>query len=326
MIPIQIRDSEEAALKLLKPAMESALHEANIELEIPTTYTGVRGFFDHNLKINKLAYAAIEEYDLPLLRTWYKYGQYEPYEEIRPTSLEIGDNSNNAYVPSHLKTDVTQKRIKDYLLEQNLPAIFEKDLYEFLIDNYKDWDPAPYTNTYIASTKIIRVLEELASNDEEEITSNIGELNEEFKQASIDLRYDLDNIDTFNENVQEHVKKYLLNLEDALLQIDETSEINQEQLETLEESRNVYHQYVWPWAALKISLDKAKGPESSLENFDSSGRDILLSNKKSYQIHVMGWETELSNQGLKPAFAKQQSQTTTPEAVRKLQRAALENN
>jgi len=325
MIPIQIRDNERAAIQLLKPALESALYESKIDLDIPEEYTGVRGFYEDNLKINKLAYAAIEEYNLPLIRTWYKYGQYEPYDEIDPKALDIGDNSKDAYIPSSLKTDVTQGRIKDYLLDRDLPSMFEKELFEFLIDNYEEWDPEPYTNTYIASTKIIRVLEDL-QQPEENVILDAGDLRRVFKQASIDLRYDLESIETFDDELYEHAQNYLLDLEDALRVIDETSELNEEQMETISEARKVYHQYVWPWAALQISLDKAKGPTESREDFDSGGRAMLKEDKGTYETYLTGWETRLQEQNLRPGFAKRQKEYSPPDAVRKLQRAALENN
>lgn len=326
MVPIQIRDFERAAIELLKPALETALYEAGVELNIPDEYTGVRGFYEDNLKINKLAYAAIEEYDLPLVRTWYKYGQYEPYEEIDPKSLNIGDNSDNAYVPSSLKTDVTQGRIKDYLLDRDLSSMFDKELFDFLIENYKEWEPKPYTDTYIASTEIIRVLETLQESDDEGIILKASDLRNDFKQASIDLRYDLDSINTFDDELLEHAQTYLGDLEDALRVVDETSEVNESQMETIKEGRKVYHEYVWPWAALQISLDKAEGPTESRKSFDAGGRKMLEEDRSTYGTYLTGWETQLQEQNLKIGFAKRQSEYTAPDAVRKLQRTALENN
>lgn len=326
MIPIQIRDFERTALELLKPAMESALHEEGIELEIPDEYTGVEGFYDSNLKVNKLAYAAIEEFDLPLLRTWYKYGQYEPYEELRPKSLNVGDNDENAYVPSGLKKDVTQESIKRYLLNRDLKSVFKQDKFEFLIENYNEWDPEPYTNAYIASTKIIRVLENLNESDSETIVLQVGDLRSEFKQASIDLRYKFDTVEAFPDDLHDHAEEYLTNLEDALVRIDDTSEITDEQLETIQEARRVYHESVLPWAAMIISIDRARGPEKSLPDFLRRGQERLDKRKKTYDTYLKGWKTDLGDQGLKPTRTQHQALAEpAPEAIKKLRRAALEN-
>lgn len=329
MIPIQVRDKERTALELLKPALESALHDANIKFEIPTQYTGVRGFYEHNLKINKLAYAAIQEFDLPLVRTWYKYGQYEPYDDLRPKSLEIADRSSSSevYVPSGLKTDVTQEDITNFLLGRDLKSTFEKGLFDFLIENYREWQPEPYTDTYVASTRVIYVLENLAQSDNENLINRVGDLRKELKQASIDLRYDLESIDTFNDEIHAHAEEYLTNLEDALITVDETSEVTDDQIDTIIEARKVYHEFVWPWAALSISIDRAEGPKESLKEFTTSGEDIIKQDKKSYDTYLTGWETELENNDLKPDLSQYQStEYPAPEAVKKLQRAAIENN
>lgn len=322
MFPIQINDKEQAALESLTGSIETALDEANVELEIPSEYTGVRGFYDHNIKMNKIAYAAIEEFDLPLVRTWYRYGQFEPYQQIRPKSITVGQHSQDAYVPSSRRTDVTQNDIKEFLLERDLSSIFEKDLFEFLIDNYNEWDPEPYTDTYVASTKIIKILEEMETSDTDAFLRQVGDLRNQFKQASLDLRYEIKRIDTFGEDVHQHIDYYLQNLEDALIKVDETSEVSDSQLEALKQSRVVYHEFVWPWAAINISLDKATGPVEEIKKFDKSGKEKIEEDKKSFNTHIKGWETDLEDEELKPGiYTRGRAVQRSPEAIAQLQRS-----
>ena len=323
MIPIQIRDHERSALNILKPAIESALYQAGISIEIPDEYTGVLGFYDHNLKINKISYAAIEEFDLPLLRTWYKYGQYEPYDELRPKNLSVADNSENAYIPSKQRTDVTQDDITEYLLNRDLEELFNKSKFEFLIDNYKEWDPEPYTNTYIASTNIIRVLEKLNDYESEEIIDSVDDIRPEFKQASLDMRYDLENIDTFDDDLYEHCKSYLIELENTLRYVDETSEISEEQIDTIKQARNIYHEYVWPWAALNISLDKIKGPHQSARDFGVAGENILKSDMSKYNTQLTGWKTELESHNLSVHITSSQQSRLDDSRIGELHKATL---
>lgn len=326
MIPIQVRDAERTALELLKPAIEHALYDAGVELQIPDRYTGVRGFYDSNIKINKTAYAAIEEFDLPLIRTWYKYGQYEPYDEIRPKSLDVGPNSRDAYVPSSLKTDVTQGRIKEYLLERDLKSIMEQDLFDFLIENYNEWEPEPYTESYVANAKILQVLDEIWNSSKESFILNASEHRRQLKQASIDLEYQMKRIDSFEEASRDHIKTYLRNLSEVLLKIDENSEISDAQAEVVVQSRLTYHEFVWPWAALTISLDKAKGPEESIESFNRSGREMLETEINTYRTYLKGWESSLEDTGLKADLDSYRTLgQPTPQAIQNLQRAATEN-
>lgn len=327
MIPIQVREKDEQALSVLKPALETAVYEADVELEIPAHYTGVRGFYDHNLKLNKLAYAAIEEFDLPLIRTWYKYGQYEPYEELRPKQLEPHSHryEDEAYVTSGQRKTVYLEDLIEFLLDLDLESIFEQEVFEFLISNYKGWDPAPYTDAYVASTRIIRVLEEIHFAEPEDLLASVGDLHSEFQDASIDLRYELKSIDEFDDEIHDHIAAFLRGLEDALRQIDETSSVEAEKKATLAKSRRVYHGYVWPWAALTISIDRAKGPANRIEDFREGGRDMLQTDKDDYETHLKGWTTELGESGLTVDWGTNQSMDTpVPKAILDLQRAALD--
>lgn len=328
MIPIQVREKDKQALSVLKPAIETALYEAEVELEIPKQYTGVRGFYDHNLKLNKLAYAAIEEFDLPLIRTWYKYGQYEPYEELRPKQLEPHDHrfEDEAYVTSGQRTTIYLEDLIEFLLDLDLESIFEQELFEFLISNYEEWDPAPYTDAYVASTRIIRVLEQLHFPEPDDILASVGDLQSKFKDASIDLRYELKSIDQFDDEIHGHIAAFLRGLEDALRRIDETSSLEAEKKATLDKSRRVYHGYVWPWAALTISINRAKGPTNRIEEFRESGRSMLQTDKNDYETHLKGWTRELRESGLTVDLGATQSMDTpAPKAIRDLQRASLDN-
>lgn len=329
MIPIQVRDTEKTALKLLKPALETALYEADIEFEIPADYTGIKGFYGHNLKINKLAFAAIEEFDLPLLRTWYKYGQYEPYDVLRPKRLELEDHrgEEQTYVPSGLHTDVQLEHLIEYLLDRDLESMFDMDLFEFLISNYEEWDPAPFTEAYIASTRIIRVLEQLHSSSPEEVLNQVDDLHSEFKDASIDFRYQIDTTDAFSNDIHAHTELYLRCLEEALATIDDSSELDADKQSTLMKGRGVYHEYVLPWTALTISINRAEGPTESLKDFQQGGLDMLQTDRAKYETHLKGWQTELEEASLTTTWEQYESLgTSAPEAILQLQRAALDDH
>lgn len=327
MIPLQISDKERAALLTMKPAIEEALYKAGIELEIPEEFTGIKGFYDHNLKVNKIAYNVIERFDLPLLRTWFKYGQWEPYDELRPKTMSVGENAEKAYLVSGIKLAHTQEDIVNYLIEEDVGAIFEKEKFEFLVENYRRWNPQPFTDAYIASTKLIQILEGIEENDEEWIINNSGQLRDEFKEASLDLRYELDEVAHFDDELAEHADGYLRLLEDAIISVEETSEISEDQLDTLKESREVYHEYVWHWAALNISVNMAEGPDDREKDFKKKGHRRLQNKKGSFETHLKGWQTSIHEDELDFGVGRHQTLgQTTPEALKKLQQAAIEPN
>lgn len=325
MIPIQIKDKERAALIIMKPAIEEALYKTGVELEIPEDFTGVKGFYDHNLKVNKISYSVIEHFNLPLLRTWYRYGQWEPYEELRPKSMTVGENAERAYIPSGQHLAVTQDDIVDYLLEEDIAGIFEKEKFDFLIENYRRWNPEPFTDAYIASTKLVQILEELHEHDREGILNNAGQIRSELKQASLDLRYELETTSEFDDGIVEHAEQYLQHLEDAIVSVEEESEISDSQLEVLKESRRVYHEHVWQWAALNISVKKAEGPIDRKQEFREKGAQRLEERKGSFRTYMKGWQTSLQEEHLECGVGRHRSLgQSTPDAIRKLQRAAID--
>lgn len=302
-LPFRLEPTEDS-VRLLKAAIEGALHEEGVELEIPSEYTGVTGFYDHNIKINKIAYRAIEEFDLPLLRTWYKYGQYEPYAELRPKSMDVSPQTNTEeYAYTSQKRTVTQEDIIDYLVGLDLEDIFQQNTFEFLVSNYEGLAPEEYKQTYISSTKIIEILDGISNDSLSELEDNISRYREDFKQASIDLRYEIENNSTFDSEVQTFVERFLMVFEDALVALEDDFPLDASIVENVREGRRIYHEYVWPLAALNISLKEARGPKEDVERLASKGEDQLEQGKKDASLQLRGWEDTLEDAGLTPSIA-----------------------
>ena len=326
-IPIQISDKEDTSVELLKRSLETALYKSEINLTIPSEYTGVRGFYADNIKIKKLAYSAIEEFDLPVVRTWYKYGQFEPYQRLRPKSLDIGTHTQDAYVPSAEKIPVTEEHLVEHFIDQDLRSIFNQDVFTFLTENYNQWQPEPYTDLYLASTDLIQVLEKTNLQSQEEFINDIGDKYNKFKDSSIDIRYQLKQNERMTDSLTHHVQKYLKPLEEALMRVEETSELTEEQASTIRQSRVVYHEHVLPWIGIEISLDKSEGPKESIRSFDKSGQDILSTDKKSWETQIKGWNTSLQEHDLKADYSTVRS--TGPEiadSIKSLQDAAFKSS
>ena len=325
--PLRLEPTEDTVHRL-KEAIEGALYKEGVELEIPIEYTGVTGFYDHNIKLNKIAYRAIEEFDLPLVRTWYKYGQFEPYAQLRPKVMEVGPQHNTEkYVYSGKKRTVTQGDVINFLVKQDLKGIFEdQDTFEFLIYNYDDLAPAEYKQTYYASTRIIEILEDLAAIESpSELNENIGSYRSEFKQASIDMRYELERNSAFDEEVRDHVENYLLLFEDALVAFEDCSDADPSMVDDIKSSRQIYHEHVLPLIGLSISVKEVEGPDEDTEYYSEKGSDILKDKKKSANYQSRGWRETLEEIGLAPSIeAYRRVQSGEPGALDDLSNAAID--
>lgn len=307
--PYYIDQDANPAVLSTKKAIEHALHEEGISLTIPTEHTGVTGFYEDNLKVNKLAYALIDSFDMPAVRTWYKYGQYEPYDQLRPKSLDIGPVSKlDEYVHSGWRKDVTVGDLVDALRGYELKKIFnEMGLFEFLVENYQGWAPNSFKKIYLASTEIIQILESLNNASIEQVMANISDWRERIKEASMSLRYWIKNSETFPEAVFNRVEAFLSLFEDSLIAIETSQQLSENKYRVLSKARKAYHENVWQFAAMSISLEELAGPDDEVADYRRRGRDISNELEENSETYLRGWKDELSECGLTPSIDDRRS-------------------
>jgi|AntDeeMinimDraft_5_1070356.scaffolds.fasta_scaffold04505_2 hypothetical protein len=307
--PYYINQEGNPAVLSTKKAIEHALYEEGVSLTIPDEYTGITGFYEDNLKINKLAYAVIDQYNMPAVRTWYKYGQYEPYDILRPTAFDIGPVSGlGEYVYTNWQMDITVGDLVETLQEFDLSSIFEMDMFEFLKNNYENWASDEFKNIYLASTKIIQVLEEFKVASLDDINEKISDWRRNIKEASIDMRYLIQDLDCFSTTTVERIGEFLTLLEDALISVETGSEsLTEDKYKTLFGARETYHEFVWPFAAMSISLQEIDGPENEIDEYNSRGQDIRTELERRSKTHLKGWKRELEEENLLPTIDQRQS-------------------
>lgn len=307
--PYYINQKENPAVFSTKKALEHALHQEGVSLTIPEEHTGITGFYEDNLKINKLAYALIHEYNMPAVRTWYKYGQYAPYDALTPAAIDIGPVSElGEYVYTNWQQDVKVRDLVETLQEFDLRSIFEMDIFEFLKENYMNWAPDDFEEIYLASTNVIRVLEEINTTPLGNIEDRITDWRETVKEASMDIRYLIQKLDCFSATTIDRIDQFFSLLEDALISIDTNSQTTTEnEFTTLLGARETYHEFVWPFAAMSISIREIKGPDDETDYYESTGEDIQSELERTSKTHLKGWKRELEDESLLPTIDQRQS-------------------
>jgi hypothetical protein len=318
--PYYINQESNPAVLSTQKAIEHALHEEDVSLTIPDEHTGVTGLYPDNLRVNKIAYAVINQYDMPAVRTWYKYGQYEPYEELTPEGLSIGlVDELGEYVFSSRRSDLTVKDLVDYLREFDLKGIFEMDLFEFLKTNYEGFASDVFKPIYLSSTEIIRVLEEIADAPLGRVEHRIAEWRATVEREALDLKYWIKELEHFPSIVSERLSSFLTMLENALISLESaTGEITEESYDALLSARETYHEYAWPFTAMHISLSEIEGPEDEVGGYKRRGESILRNLEKSSEIHLKGWKQELHENNLIPTLEQKRSLIQAGSEVTKL--------
>jgi len=307
--PYYINQESNPAVLSTKKAIQHALYEEGVSLSIPEEHTGITGFYADNLRVNKLAYAVIDQYDLPAVRTWYKYGQYEPYDELTPEALEIGPVAElGEYVFSKWKKDITVEDLVNSLREFDLKEIFEMDIFEFLKTNYRGFASDAFEPIYMSSTEIIRVLEEISSSPLGQIKEKIPDWRATVEREALDLKYWIREIEHFPTIVSERLSSFLTMLEDALIDLESrTGGVEESAYDALTSARETYHEFAWPFTAMHISLQEIEGPDDEIGEYEDRGGDILQDLEKRSKTHMMGWEQELKQNDLIPTVEQHRS-------------------
>lgn len=309
----------------LKICLEEALEQIGIELSIPSRQE-VTGFYPDNIRINKVAYIAIKELDLPLVSTWYKYGQYEPYESLRADTLNLGTTSNhNKVVYDHPQRGAfTRGRIISFFEEEKrdlLKTLWNYDMWEFMEFNYGRRAPHSLKDMYLANTIILKVINKLNTGDYIPITDR-----EDFKEASMNLRYELSEISAVSPEVSKLMEEFLYALEDTLLSYDNIGEPSPDQIDFLQSAKPLYHEIVWQVPALEIAVSEVDGPQENSHAYRDRLESHIPDNVKLLESSISEWMDGMEEHDLKPNSNTFGSVSSKPEELKSLEKAVVNNN
>lgn len=209
-----VEGNSKRTIQHVKAGLEAALYE--FDIDVPDEDRS--GFRDENVKIQKFVYRIIEDYDLPIIHTWYRYGQFEPYNALRPKHIQPRplDDPGKAISENEYTDRITREDIKGYFLESDLEEVWNQPLFQFLEENYKsELAPPEYQDTYLANLHILRILDEIRQEDD--LGDNAATYADQLQAPSLDLRYELESSNRFGEEVQKHIEDYLDELQSGLI-------------------------------------------------------------------------------------------------------------
>lgn len=291
---IQFRGDSYEVARHIRDALEAAFDY--FEIEFPQESRP--GFADENVKIQKLVYRVSEDRGLPIIRTWYRYGQFEPYSIFRPSSMSAGplENPEGRVPAADDPSGITREEIMGYLIEEDLVDDWEKPLFEFLRENYEDWAAEDYRDIYLTNLQVLEILGNI--EQEEELTEAAGDYVDGLKAPTMDLYYELKKHPAFGEDVLEHLREFFDNLQTALISVADREEIRPTQLQAIRRASPVYHNYIWPWPAMLISVNEARGPEAELPQFTEKGHEYITEYSRTYPNRRRDWKSELSDADL----------------------------
>ena len=291
----------------LKDSLEAALYDINADVSTPQGYQQIEGFFDDNIKINKLSHRAIKRWNLPLIHSWYRYGQIVPYDELQPDQLSpeplstpVGSSSRPPS-PSGAGEIPEKEHLRDWFVELSNPSlkeILEMNLFDFLRWDYNRFAPDKYKNLYLTNLNILEVLEEIRIDDD--LPNNALDYRERLQEATLDIKYYLSDMNIFSREVKTVVESGLRTIQDALIKISDINDPTGNQIRTVKNSRKYYHKKAWSWPAHLIALDRAKGPKEYVKNFEEGFGNNLHEIQNTYPGYLEEFQTDILESNLQP--------------------------
>jgi hypothetical protein len=256
---------------------------------------------DSETRIAKIAYDVSKNLDLPITRSWYKYGSYVwagPTKKVNRLNQMLGLIQPEFPDPQILirKANtiwkVLHQRIKEEIFKHRL--IQERNLSDFLMDLYRKEAPKEYRNIYINHRKMTSHFERLSTVDNTQL----------FIYPA--LRTASDDVTSFHrtmidfpapKELRELVIDFSTFLEDLIVQhdalLDDRNGLIRWQ-QFFSRAYDCYSQKIWAYPASIIALQTVNGPsEKSVKNKCTE----YLAGIKKDQLIVSDWvEDAFTNQ------------------------------
>jgi len=208
------------------------------------------------IKVNKLAYFAIQDLDVPITYGWYKYGpapvfdtdtaRIEPAPESElsaPDSPRIPDPGREFYSPTeyafYFERDCTE-----------FDRILRTPTKEYLRSFYEDHAPDPYAKLYEKSIQVQVIIDEIS--DDSQWHSKADDYYKSLNRQMGELHRELLAIDHLSE-VVEDFSDYSRLLKDVIAEASTLETLDPAQQRFIKRVIEYFYSGVWNYAALLIS-------------------------------------------------------------------------
>lgn len=211
------------------------------------------------IKFNKLAYLAIQEYDVPITYGWYKYGPAPANVAhqsitVRPRALDEVPAVEEPRVQS-VNHDYLSPEEYSYYFSDDLEKfenILETPTKEFLVQFYFDYAPDRYRDLYVASAELQQTLDRIKADkswhDEKE--EYVILLTERFPRAIHEIESN-----TLLYESLESMKNYEQLLMNVVTAASDQDELSESQQRFIKRVVDYFYGGAWNYVALLISRD-----------------------------------------------------------------------
>lgn len=233
---------------------------------------GDEGYID-DIKLNKLAYFAIQQFDLDITYSWYKFGAApiysEPAERGEPNYIQPVPEGEVAASSSSRVPTVDNKYRSPleyaYFFAEDITEEFERAVTmgtkEYLIHFYTENAPPHYKQLYIQSAKLQKVLDTI--KDEDDWYDDIPEVYNELEDRLNDTYKEMLLVDEVSESITAF-QKYSRLIRNVLVAAMEQESVSSDQRRFITNVVGYFYGTSWKYTALLIAQDTVTGTNREL--------------------------------------------------------------
>lgn len=246
-----------------------------------------------SIKLNKLAYIAIERLEIPITFGWYKYGP-------APVDLQYSETA----VSSRTKEECEapgESRVpqRNYYSPLEYAYFFHKELdefedilqaptKEFLVSFYEREAPEPYKQLYIKNAQLQQLLDEIA--DDDSWHDDAETYHREVSHRAGELLRELMGIDTLRE-ARDPFRLYIRFVKNIIANLNDEKNISPSQQRFVRRIIDYYYGSAWKYVALLISEDTVHlSPGSNQDKLLTSIENDKQEIRSDYERDLDGFE------------------------------------
>lgn len=210
-----------------------------------------------SIKLNKLAYTAIERLEVPITFGWYKYGpapvdlQYSE-SAVSPRSEENCEAPRASRVPQRdHRSPLEYAYFFDREMEE-FEDVLETPTKEYLVTFYEREAPEPYEQLYTKSAQLQQVLDEIS--DDESWHDDAETYHREVSHRTGELMRELTTIESLRK-AREPFRLYVRFLKNVLANVSALESVSPSQQRFVKRIVDYYYGGAWKYVALMISED-----------------------------------------------------------------------
>lgn len=295
-------EDEEDLLQDIKEGVSIALARTGLDSE---------GYVD-DIKLNKLAYFAIQEYDLNITYGWYKYGP-APYfpegksnrgnEIISPQTPDAIQAVNSSRVPTPGEKYLSPVEYSYFFTDDifdEFQRVVTSETKNYLVSFYEDNAPSTYRSLYIESAKLQQTLDEI--QDDADWIESTESVYTELEEGLQNVQREMLLVPEVNESVSafNDYKKFMKNVMVAVVEKDDLTPDEQQFVEKLV---SFFYDMTWNYTANIISSNTVTG-ENAEDLRDSIEAD-LRELRNRHDRALKGLQERASEFGLLPAHVEE---------------------